>query len=78
MFVCLKKVAKQCCVATNFCRIRCAGKRPPNEQLELTAYPLGAHIETHGGLNLRTLSYLTVNSQHHSHCELAVTLQLTW
>ena len=43
-----------------------------DEELELTANSLGAHVETHGGLILRTLSYLTVNSQDDSHCELAV------
>ena len=43
-----------------------------SEEFELTANSLGAHIETHGGLILRTLSYLTVNSQDGSHCELAV------
>ena len=44
----------------------------PNEEFELTANSLGAHIETHGGLILRTLSYLTMNSQDDSHYELAV------
>ena len=44
----------------------------PNEEFELTANSLGAHIETHSGLILRTLSYLTMNSQDDSHCELAV------
>ena len=28
----------------------------PREEFELTANSLGAHIETHGGLILRTLS----------------------
>ena len=28
----------------------------PSEEFELTAYSIGAHIETHGGLILRTLS----------------------
>ena len=42
------------------------------EELELTANLLGTHIETHSGLILRTLSYLTVNSQDYSHCEVAV------
>ena len=49
----------------------------PNEEFELTAYSLGAHIETHGGLILRTLSYLTVNSEDVSHCELSVRFKLT-
>ena len=44
----------------------------PNEEFELTANSLGAHIETHSGLILRTLSYLTMNSQDDSHCEIAV------
>ena len=35
----------------------------PSEDFELTADSQGAHIETHGKLILRTLSYLTVNSQ---------------
>ena len=34
-----------------------------NEEFELTANSLGAHIETHKKQILRTLSYLTVNSQ---------------
>ena len=29
-----------------------------SEEFELTADSLGAHIETHGGLILRTLSYI--------------------
>ena len=33
----------------------------PSEEFELTANSLGAHTETHGGLILRTLSYLRVN-----------------
>ena len=44
----------------------------PTEEFELTVSSLGAHIETHGKLILRTLSYLIVNSQDDSHCELAV------
>ena len=44
----------------------------PSEEFELTANSLGAHIETHCGLILRTLGYLTVNSQDDSLCELAV------
>ena len=48
------------------------GKLQPSEEFELTANSLGAHIETPGGLILRTLSYLTVNSQDDSHCELTV------
>ena len=44
----------------------------PSEEFELTANSLRAHIETHGGLILRTLSYLTVDSQDESHCVLAV------
>ena len=44
----------------------------PSEEFELTANSMGAHIETHRKLILRTLSYLTVNSQDNSHCELAV------
>ena len=35
----------------------------PSEEFEVTANSLGAHIETHGELILRTLMYLTVNSQ---------------
>ena len=42
------------------------------DKFELTANSLGAHIETQGGLILRTLSYLTVNSQDDSQCEIAV------
>ena len=42
-------------------------------QWRIWAYhSLGAHIESHGGLIFRTLSYLTVNSQDDSHCELAL------
>ena len=48
----------------------------PREAFELTANSLGAHMETHDGLILRTLSYLTVNSQDDSHCELAVSFLL--
>ena len=44
----------------------------PNEELKLTANSLGAHIETHRKLILRTLIYLTVNSQDDSHCELVM------
>ena len=44
----------------------------PSEEFELTANSLGDHIEIHSGLILRTLSYLTANSQDDSHCELAV------
>ena len=44
----------------------------PSGEFELTANSLGAHIETHGKLILTILSYLTVNSQDDSHCELAV------
>ena len=44
----------------------------PSEEFELTANSLGAQSETHGGLILRTIIYLTVNSQDDSHCELAV------
>ena len=44
----------------------------PSEEFELTAKSLGVHIGTHGKLILRTLGYLTVNSQDDSHCELAV------
>ena len=47
-------------------------KSSPSEEFELTANSQGAHIESHGKLILRTLSYLTVNSQDDSHCELAV------
>ena len=52
-----------------------------SDECELTAISLRAHIEAHGGLILRTLSYLTVNSQDDSHYELAVSfvsLQHTW
>ena len=42
------------------------------KKFELTANSLGAHIETHLKLILRIVSYLTVNSQDDSHCELAV------
>ena len=41
-------------------------------EFDLTANSLGAHIETHGKLILRTLTYFTVNSQDDSHCDLAV------
>ena len=51
---------------------RHSDKKLPSEEFALTANSLGAHIETHGGLLLRTLGYLKVNSQHDSHCELAV------
>ena len=44
----------------------------PSEEFDLTANSLRAHIEIHVGLIFRTLSYLTVNSQDDSHCELAV------
>ena len=44
----------------------------PSDEFELTANSLGVHIETHGKLILRTLSYLTVNSQDELNCELAV------
>ena len=46
----------------------------PIEEFELTANSLGANTETHGGLILRTLNYLTVNSQDDSHYELAASL----
>ena len=35
----------------------------PSEEFELTANSLGVHVESHGKIILRTLSYLTVNSQ---------------
>ena len=38
----------------------------PNVEFELTANSLGAHTEMQGKLILRTLSYLTVNSQNDS------------
>ena len=44
----------------------------PCKEFELVANSLGARIETHCGLILRTLSKLTVNSQDDSQCELAV------
>ena len=44
----------------------------PSEEFELPAYLLGAFIETHENLILRTLSYLTVNSQDDLYCQLAV------
>ena len=44
----------------------------PSEEFELAANSLGAHFETHRKLILRIFSYLTVNSQDDSHCELAV------
>ena len=47
------------------------------EEFELTANALGAHIKSHGGLILRTLSYLTVNSQDDLHYELAARAGLT-
>ena len=43
-----------------------------SEEIELTANSMGAHIATHSGLILRTLSYVTVDSQDDSHCELVV------
>ena len=46
----------------------------PSEEFEFTGNSLGAHIETHGWLILRTLSYLTVNSQDNSHCQIAVSI----
>ena len=36
------------------------------------ANSLGTHFETNRKLILKTLSYLTVNSQDYSHCDLAV------
>ena len=53
-------------------------KNIPGEEFELTANSLAAHIETHGGLILETLSYLTVNSHDDYHCELSMSLQLKW
>ena len=47
----------------------------PSEEFEVIANSLGAHIETHRKLIMRTLSYLTVNSQDDSHCELAVSFR---
>ena len=44
----------------------------PSGEFELKTNSLGAYLETHGGFISRTLSYLTVNSQDDSHCELAV------
>ena len=44
----------------------------PTEEFELSADSLGAHVLTHSEPILRTLSYLTVNSQDDSHCEIAV------
>ena len=41
----------------------------PNEEFELTADSLAAHIDTHGGLIFRTLRYFTVNSQDDSPSE---------
>ena len=58
-----------------------ANKSNPSEEFELTANSLGAHIETHGGLILGTLSWLTVNSQDEltlwACCELSMSFQLT-
>ena len=59
--------------------------RKPSEEFELTANSLEAHMKVtgssssmgHSKLILRTLSYLTVNSQEDSHCELSVSWQLT-
>ena len=50
----------------------------PNEELKLTANSLGAHIETHRKLILRTFSYFTVNSRDDSHYELSVSLHFIW
>ena len=47
----------------------------PSEEFELTANSLGAHIETHGKLILRTLRYLTMSSQDDSHCEIPASIQ---
>ena len=44
----------------------------PSEEFDLTANPLAAHIETHGKFILRTLGYLSVNSQDDSRGELPV------
>ena len=44
----------------------------PSEEFELTPNSLGAQIETHSGLIVKTLSYLTVNSEDDSHCEIDV------
>ena len=44
----------------------------PSDEFEFKANSLGAHIETHGGLILRTLSQLIANSKADSHGELAV------
>ena len=43
-----------------------------SEEFELTANSLGSYFETHAGLLLKALSYLTVNSQDDSPYELAV------
>ena len=52
--------------------MKCQITKVPSEEFELTGNSLGAHIETHGKLILRTLNYLTENSQDDSHYELAV------
>ena len=46
----------------------------PSGEFDLTTNSQEAHIKTHSGLILRSLSYLTVNSQYDSHCELAVSM----
>ena len=44
----------------------------PSEKFEFTANSLGAHIDTQRKPILRTFSYLIVNSQDDSYCELAM------
>ena len=47
----------------------------PSEEFELTANSLSTHIETHRKVILRTLRYLTLNSQDDLHCDLAASFQ---
>ena len=61
--------------------MQCILHTQTSSELELTANSLGALIETHSRLILRTLSYVTVNSQDDSQLwtcyELSASLQLT-
>ena len=59
----------------NFTRILSFAEIFPSEEFDLTANSLGGHIETHGGLILRMLSYHTVTSQDDSHFEITVSFQ---
>ena len=78
MFLCLQKKTQNNVVTpqlkARFCSLAWSSNNHPCEEFKFTAYSLGAQVETHGKLILRTLSYLTVNSQDESHCELGLSL----